>query len=66
MSLAKRIIPCLDVRDGRVVKGVQFVGIKDAGDPIEVAKRYDNEELMRLLSSTLRPHMRGAIQLHIW
>ena len=43
MSLAKRIIPCLDVRDGRVVKGVQFVDIKDAGDPIEIAKRYDNE-----------------------
>ena len=43
MSLAKRIIPCLDVRDGRVVKGVKFVDIKDAGDPIEVAKRYDAE-----------------------
>ena len=43
MSLAKRIIPCLDVCDGRVVKGIQFVDIKDAGDPIEVAKRYDNE-----------------------
>ena len=43
MSLAKRIIPCLDVRDGRVVKGVQFVDIKDAGDPVEVAKRYDIE-----------------------
>lgn len=43
MSLAKRIIPCLDVRDGRVVKGIQFVDIKDAGDPVEVAKRYDNE-----------------------
>ena len=43
MSLAKRIIPCLDVRDGRVVKGEQFVDIKDAGDPIEVAKRYDLE-----------------------
>lgn len=41
MSLAKRIIPCLDVRDGRVVKGVQFVDIKDAGDPVEVAKGYD-------------------------
>ncbi|MDP0596019.1 MAG: HisA/HisF-related TIM barrel protein, partial [SAR86 cluster bacterium] len=36
MSLAKRIIPCLDVRDGRVVKGVKFVDIKDAGDPVEV------------------------------
>ncbi|MBE8190285.1 MAG: imidazole glycerol phosphate synthase subunit HisF [Candidatus Thioglobus sp.] len=43
MSLAKRIIPCLDVRDGRVVKGVQFVDIQDAGDPVEVAKRYDFE-----------------------
>ncbi len=43
MTLAKRIIPCLDVDAGRVVKGVQFVGIRDAGDPIEVAKRYDEE-----------------------
>lgn len=41
MSLAKRIIPCLDVDAGRVVKGVRFVDIKDAGDPVEVAKRYD-------------------------
>ncbi|MBF0588631.1 MAG: imidazole glycerol phosphate synthase subunit HisF [Magnetococcales bacterium] len=41
--LAKRIIPCLDVRDGRVVKGVQFVGLKDAGDPVEAARRYDKE-----------------------
>jgi cyclase len=43
MSLAKRIIPCLDVRDGRVVKGTKFVDIKDAGDPVAVAKRYDDE-----------------------
>ncbi len=43
MSLAKRIIPCLDVDNGRVVKGVQFVDIRDAGDPVEVAKRYDTE-----------------------
>ena len=43
MSLAKRIIPCLDVRDGRVVKGVQFVDIKDAGDPVEVVKKYDEQ-----------------------
>ena len=43
MSLAKRIIPCLDVRNGRVVKGVKFIDIKDAGDPVEVAKRYDAE-----------------------
>ncbi len=43
MSLAKRIIPCLDVDKGRVVKGVQFVDIRDAGDPVEVAKRYDEQ-----------------------
>lgn len=43
MSLAKRIIPCLDVDNGRVVKGVKFVDIKDAGDPVEVARRYDRE-----------------------
>jgi imidazole glycerol-phosphate synthase subunit HisF len=43
VSLAKRIIPCLDVRNGRVVKGVQFVDIRDAGDPVEVARRYDQE-----------------------
>lgn len=41
MSLAKRIIPCLDVDKGRVVKGVKFVDIRDAGDPVEIAKRYD-------------------------
>ncbi len=40
---AKRIIPCLDVKDGRVVKGVNFVGLQDAGDPVEVAKRYNKE-----------------------
>ncbi len=42
--LAKRIIPCLDVTGGRVVKGVKFVDLKDAGDPVEVARRYDIEE----------------------
>lgn len=43
MGLAKRIIPCLDVDAGRVVKGVQFVDIRDAGDPVEIARRYDKE-----------------------
>jgi cyclase len=43
MGLAKRIIPCLDVADGRVVKGVNFVNLRDAGDPVEVARRYDTE-----------------------
>ncbi len=42
-NFAKRIIPCLDIKDGRVVKGVNFVGLKDAGDPVEVAKRYNDE-----------------------
>ena len=43
MGLAKRIIPCLDVDNGRVVKGVNFVDIRDAGDPVEVAKRYNEQ-----------------------
>lgn len=43
MALAKRIIPCLDVDNGRVVKGVKFVEIRDAGDPVEIAKRYDEQ-----------------------
>ncbi|MEE8317543.1 MAG: imidazole glycerol phosphate synthase subunit HisF [Candidatus Omnitrophota bacterium] len=42
--LTKRIIPCLDVKDGRVVKGVKFLNLKDAGDPVEVAQAYDKEE----------------------
>jgi len=43
MSLATRVIPCLDVDSGRVVKGVKFVNIKDAGDPVEIARRYDKQ-----------------------
>jgi cyclase len=43
MALAKRIIPCLDVENGRVVKGVKFLDIRDAGDPVEVARRYDEQ-----------------------
>ena len=43
MAVAKRIIPCLDVDKGRVVKGVNFLNIRDAGDPVEIAKRYDAE-----------------------
>lgn len=41
--ITKRIIPCLDVKEGRVVKGVQFVSLRDAGDPVELAKFYDSE-----------------------
>src|ERR1700731_4830949 len=43
MGLAKRIIPCLDVDRGRVVKGVNFVNLRDAGDPVEVARRYEEQ-----------------------
>ena len=42
--LTKRVIPCLDVKDGRVVKGVNFVGLRDAGDPIELARAYDEQK----------------------
>lgn len=43
MGLAKRIIPCLDVTNGRVVKGINFVELRDAGDPVEIARRYDEQ-----------------------
>ena len=43
MTLTKRIIPCLDVKNGRVVKGLNFESIKDAGDPVELAAKYSNE-----------------------
>jgi cyclase len=47
--LTKRIIPCLDIKDGRVVKGVKFVGLRDAGDPVEVAKIYDQQKADELV-----------------
>ncbi len=63
MSLAKRIIPCLDVDNGRVVKGVQFVDIRDAGDPVEVAKRYDQQgaDEITFLDITATAHERDTI-----
>lgn len=61
--LAKRIIPCLDVKDGRVVKGVNFVGLRDAGDPVEVAQRYDGEgaDELTFLDITASHERRGII-----
>ena len=47
--LAKRIIPCLDIKDGRVVKGVSFVGLRDAGDPLELARRYNEQSADELV-----------------
>ncbi len=52
--LAKRIIPCLDVADGRVVKGVKFLGLRDAGDPVEIARRYDEERADELVFLDIR------------
>ncbi len=62
MSLAKRIIPCLDVDNGRVVKGVQFVNIRDAGNPVEVAKRYDEQgaDEITFLDITATAHDRNT------
>ncbi len=66
MSLAKRIIPCLDVTDGRVVKGVNFLELRDAGDPVEIAKRYDDQgaDELTFLDITASSDNRGLI-LHI-
>lgn len=63
MPLAKRIIPCLDIDNGRVVKGVNFVGIRDAGDPVEVAKRYNKQgaDEITFLDITATSDARGTI-----
>lgn len=63
MALTKRIIPCLDVHDGRVVKGVNFVSLRDAGDPVEVAKKYDEQGADELcfLDITASSDERGLI-----
>jgi cyclase len=61
--LAKRVIPCLDVQGGRVVKGVRFVGLRDAGDPVEQAARYDAEgaDEIALLDIGASPEGRGTL-----
>jgi cyclase len=63
MGLAKRVIPCLDVTGGRVVKGVNFVGLRDAGDPVEIARRYDVEgaDELAFLDITASSEGRGLI-----
>jgi len=63
MSVAKRIIPCLDVNDGRVVKGINFVKIKDAGDPVEIAKKYNEEgaDELTFLDITASSDNRGLL-----
>ncbi|HGG9458659.1 TPA: imidazole glycerol phosphate synthase subunit HisF [Neisseria meningitidis] len=66
MALAKRIIPCLDVKDGHVVKGVNFIGLRDAGNPVEAAKRYNGEgaDELTFLDITASSDNRDTI-LHI-
>jgi cyclase len=63
MALSKRIIPCLDVTGGRVVKGVNFIGLRDAGDPVEIARRYDQQGADELcfLDITASSDERGLI-----
>ena len=65
-GLAKRIIPCLDVTDGRVVKGVNFVDLRDAGDPVEIARRYDEQgaDELTFLDITASVDERGLIVRH--
>ena len=66
MSLAKRVIPCMDVTSGRVVKGINFVGLRDAGDPVEIARRYDDQgaDELTFLDITASSDARDLI-LHI-
>jgi cyclase len=66
MPLAKRIIPCLDVTAGRVVKGINFVGLRDAGDPVEIAKKYDDQgaDELTFLGITASSDQRDII-LHV-
>src|ERR1700710_1062308 len=63
MTVAVRVIPCLDVNAGRVVKGVNFVGLRDAGDPVEIARRYDDQgaDELTFLDITASSDERGLI-----
>ncbi len=74
--LAKRVIPCMDVKDGRVVKGVNFVNLRDAGDPIELASRYDEQKADEVIflditatsddrATTVDLASRASAQLHL-
>lgn len=64
--LAKRLIPCLDVENGRVVKGVNFVDIKDAGDPVQVATRYNDEGADEITFWTSLPPLMVEIRPITW
>src|SRR6185503_16865237 len=64
--LTKRIIPCLDVKDGRVVKGVNFVNLRDAGDPVDIAKAYDHQQADEIVFLDITAsHEKRGIMLEI-
>ena len=66
MMLAKRIIPCLDVKEGRVVKGTRFLNLRDAGDPVEVAALYDQQGADELVFLDITAsHERRAIMIDV-
>ena len=60
--LTKRIIPCLDVKDGRVVKGVNFVNLRDAGDPVDIAKAYDKQQADEIVFLDIKTRGRGILK----
>lgn len=64
--LAKRIIPCLDIKDGQTVKGTNFVNLRQAGDPVELGRTYSEQELTNWSFSISLPAMKGAKPLPIW
>ena len=66
--LTKRIIPCLDIKNGRTVKGTNFVGLRDAGDPVELADRYSKEGADELvfLDITATKEKRKTLVKSIW
>ena len=64
--LAKRIIPCLDVKAGRVVKGINFEGLRDAGDPVEIARRYDEQGADELTFLDITAARTSATSSFMW
>ena len=64
--ITKRIIPCLDVKDGRVVKGVSFVDLRDAGDPVELAAHYDRNQADELVFLIFPLPMKGGKSCWMW
>lgn len=64
--LAKRIIPCLDIKDGETVKGINFLELREVGDPVALGRRYAEEGADELSTSTSAPHSRDARLSQNW